>query len=94
VPEKFEPGVALAHYRQHGAGVEVHCGGCSLTSVLDLERVIEGLVARGLGGEGTGICQVGRTFHRPCVRCGAVNWQTRPAFPEQKNKGIPDRSRA
>lgn len=77
----FEPGVPLGDFRKHGAGVELSCRGCSLTKKLDLEAVIDGLVMLGLGGEHTGIRAVGRTFTRPCKRCGALAWETRPWFP-------------
>lgn len=83
--------VPLAHYRKHGAGVELICGECALTTVLDLEAVISGLRARGRGGEFTGIAEVGKKLRRPCDRCGAVQWQTRPWMPPPANPGIPER---
>ena len=73
--------VPLKHYRQHKAGVELHCNGCAAMKVLDLEAVIAGLEARGLGGENTAITAVAKTFTRSCERCGALAWQTRPWFP-------------
>lgn len=81
MPPAFHPGVPLRHYRQHGAGVEAHCNRCALTKTFDLEKVIAGLKARGLGDESTGVRQVARTFSKPCERCGAKAWTTRPAWP-------------
>ena len=79
--EKFEPGVPLAHYRQHRATVRTFCRNCALTLELDLEEVIAGLVARGRGDENTGIRAVAKTFRRPCERCGMLAWETTPGFP-------------
>lgn len=80
----------LAHYRKHRAGVELICGECMLTTVLDLEAVISGLQARGRGGQYTGIAEVGKKLRRPCERCGSVQWQTRPKMPAPADPGIPD----
>lgn len=73
--------IPLGEYRELGAGVELHCQACGRMKKLDLEKVIAGLVARGLGDENTGIRELARTFKRPCERCGALAWETRPAFP-------------
>ncbi|PHY20949.1 hypothetical protein [Caulobacter sp. BP25] len=84
MPEKFEPGVPLDHYRQHDASIQLHCTACAQMTLLDLETVIAGLIARRLGDERTGIRALARTFRRPCERCGATAWETRPCFPSQK----------
>lgn len=84
MPENFDPGVPLEHYRQHSASVELHCLKCANTSLLNLEQVIAGLWRRGLGDERTGIRAVARTFTRPCGRCGSLSWGTRPCFPSQR----------
>lgn len=83
--------VPLSYYRKHHAGVELTCNGCMKCSVLDLESVIAGLKVRGRGGEFTGIVDVGKKLGRPCDRCGAVNWSTRPWMPPPANPGIPER---
>lgn len=80
----------LASYRKHRAGVELICGECMLTTILDLKTVIAGLRARGRGGEYTGIAEVGKKMRRPCKRCGAVQWQTRPKMPAPADPGIRD----
>ena len=67
------------------------CGSCLACSVLDLEKVIAGLEVTGRGWENTGIVEVGKKLRRPCERCGAVQWQTRPRMPPPANPGIPER---
>jgi hypothetical protein len=49
-----DPGVPLAHYRQHSAGVRFTCRDCQHHADLPLEAVIARLEARKLGGELTG----------------------------------------
>lgn len=51
----FDPGVPLAHYRQHNASVRLFYLICQDERTLPLEAVIERLKARGLGEENTGI---------------------------------------
>jgi hypothetical protein len=75
------PGVPLAHYRQHKAGVRLTCLGCMHRRELPLEAVIERLKARGLGDETTGIMAVADFVRRPCPRCGGERFETAPAFP-------------
>lgn len=84
MPEAFDPGVPLDHYRQHGASIQLHCNSCAQMTLLDLEAVIAGLITRRLGEEHTGIRALARTFRRGCECCGAVAWETRPCFPAQK----------
>lgn len=75
-----EPGVSLAHYRQHRAGVLLICNACQKSRTLNLEAVIRRLQERGVGGPETGIRAVARFVSQPCA-CGAVRWETRPYFP-------------
>lgn len=76
-----EPGVPLAHYRQHGADVELGCIGCAYARTLDLETVIARLDARGLDGAAVGMVELARHVTEPCPRCGGREWYTRPAMP-------------
>lgn len=74
-------GVALGHYRTHdGCGVLLTCLACQAHHQVDLEKVIARLVAVGLGDASTGIRAVGRLADRPCLKCGATRWESRPAF--------------
>lgn len=76
-------GVELAHYREHaGCGVLFYCQalGCGHGWRVELEAVIERLKARGVGDERTGIRAVGRLAEKPCPRCGALGFETRPGF--------------
>lgn len=75
------PGVPLAHYRQHQAGVRLTCRDCLLHHDWPLERVIERLTARGVGGERTGVREVARHVRQPCERCDGRRFTTTPAFP-------------
>ncbi len=74
------PGVPRAHYRQHGAGVRLTCLGCYKHRDLPLEPVIARLMARGVGGERTGIREVARYVSEPCERCHGWRFETAPAF--------------
>jgi len=75
------PGVPLAHYRQHRAGVRLTCRDCQLHRDLPLEAVIARLEARGLGGAHTGIRSLSGLVRRPCGRCGGTRFVTAPAWP-------------
>jgi len=77
-----EPGVPLSHYLTHSppVGVRFHCDGCQRWHDVDTADVVARLKAAGLGDEQTGIREVARLSRRPCARCGAVKWETRPAF--------------
>jgi len=77
----FNPGVALSHYRQHGAGVRLFCLDCLAHRDLPLEPAIERLKARRVGDERTGIKAVAGFVSRPCPRCGGVRFETSSAFP-------------
>jgi len=66
------PGVPLAHYRQHGAGVRLFCLDCLAHRDLPLEPVLERLKARGFGDERTGIKAVAGFVCRPCPNCGGA----------------------
>lgn len=78
-----EAGVPLGAYRRNfdGFGVRFICTACQASHDVPIERVLARLQARGLGGEATGIRDVARRAARPCRRCGAMRWETRPAFP-------------
>ena len=91
---KTVPGVPLAHYRQHGAGVRLFCLDCLANRDLALEPVIQRLKARGIGDEKTGIKAVAGFVSRPCPKCGGARFETSPAFPMRpKGEGwtVPDR---
>lgn len=81
VGKPFDPGIPLAHYREHGAGVLLICEACGDLQHLGLEAVIKRLVARGVGDENTGIRAVARLTRGPCKKCGVRNWSTVPDFP-------------
>jgi hypothetical protein len=78
--DRNAPGVPLAHYRQHQAGVRLICRECILSRDFDLEVVIRRLEARGLGGAHTGIRAVAKFVTTACPRCGGVRFETKPAF--------------
>lgn len=75
-------GVPLAHYlTEHpGCGVRFYCTSCAGNVYAPVGQVVARLKARGLGDEGTGIRAVARFAERPCARCGAMRWETMPAF--------------
>jgi hypothetical protein len=76
-----DPGVPLAHYLQHpGAGVRFHCRACQASHDVPVARVVGRLKAHGLGDEQTGVRAVAWLADQPCARCGAVRWETTPAF--------------
>lgn len=76
-----DPGVPLAHYRSHaGCGVRFHCQACAHSFDAPLEAVIARLELNRLGGPQTGVRAVAELSGRPCKRCGARAWETRPAF--------------
>ena len=76
-----DPGVPLAHYRRHKAGISLTCLGCMQHRTFDLETVIGRLRARGAGDERTGIKALAQLVRAPCPRCGAENFDSRPHFP-------------
>jgi hypothetical protein len=85
------PGVPLAHYRQHDAGVRLICLACMGHRDLSLEPVIERLKARGFGDERTGIKAVAGFVSRPCPKCGGTRFETSPVFPVRpKGEGWSD----
>jgi hypothetical protein len=81
-----DPGVPLRHYlEQHdGVGVLFQCRACMAWHEVPIPRVLARLKVRSLGGEQTGIREIARFAKRPCPRCGAVRWETRPAFPASR----------
>lgn len=81
-----EPGVELAHFRQHGCGVRFTCRDCKRHHDVDLEVVIARLQARGVGGAHTGIRTVARLAEKPCERCGATRFETTPAWPSGEER--------
>jgi hypothetical protein len=81
-----DPGVPLRHYmREHpGSGVRFCCTGCMASHDVPVARVVKRLQVRGLGGEETGVRAVAWFAERPCARCGAMRWETAPAFVSAK----------
>lgn len=79
----FDPSVPLVHYLEHHprAGVRFTCQACQASHDVPVAAVVERLKARGLGDERTGVRAVARLAERPCARCGATRWETRPSFP-------------
>lgn len=77
-----DPGVSLSHYlAEHpGVGVRFTCESCQDSHDVPMPDVIARLKERGIGGEHTGIRAVARLADRPCQRCGAMRYETRPAF--------------
>jgi hypothetical protein len=80
------PGVPLAHYRRHGAGVRLTCRDCLKHRDLPLEAVIARLEARGVGGERTGIREAAKHVRQPCPRCGGRRFETAPAWQPSKRR--------
>lgn len=81
MPQATDPGVPLAHYRQHRGGVSLQCLDCMGHRIFDLGAVIRRLAARGVGGERTGIEAQAGFVREPCPRCGGARFETRPHFP-------------
>ena len=79
--QSTSPGVPLAHYRQHNDGVTLTCLDCTQHRTFGLEAVIGRLVARGLGGEQTGVKAVAGFVREPCPRCRGSRFESRPYFP-------------
>jgi hypothetical protein len=84
---RAHPGVPLAHYRQHGAGVRLTCLDCMGHRDLPLEGVIKRLKVRGLGDDETGIRAVAGFVSAPCPTCAGRRFETAPAFPTRP-KGV------
>jgi hypothetical protein len=76
-----EPGVPLAHYRDHDAGVLLTCLDCMNRRQFELETVIRRLMARRVGSAATGIKAVAGYVTAPCPRCGGRRFDTSPSFP-------------
>jgi len=77
-----DAGIPLSHYlTDHpGTGVRLHCESCQYNYDVPMEKVVERLKARGSGDERTGVREVARFAERPCPRCGARRWSSRPAW--------------
>jgi hypothetical protein len=71
-------GVPLAHYREHGANVELTCLDCIKRRTWPREAVISRLVAR---DRQTGIKAAAWFVAEPCTRCGGRRFEIRPDFP-------------
>jgi hypothetical protein len=80
------PGVALAHYRQHRAGVLLTCRDCHQHRSFKLEAVIERLKTRRIGDERTGIRALAVMVRQPCPRCGGRRFESRPDFPPARGQ--------
>ena len=72
------PGVPLAHYREHGAGVRLTCLDCMNRRDVALEPAIRRLKARGVGNETTGIKAVARFVAGGCPACGGSRFESAP----------------
>ena len=75
------PGVPLAHYRQHQGGVRLICSDCEASRAPPLEPIIARLKARGVGGENTGIRAVAQFVREAYPQCGGQRFETWPWFP-------------
>ena len=74
-------GVPLAHYLgDPDMGVRFECLTCMASFDVATADVVARLKASGLGDEQTGVRSLARIAKRPCARCGATNWETRPAY--------------
>lgn len=84
------PGAPLAHYLRDGEimGVRFECLACMDSFDVPTDLVVARLKARGLGDESTGIRAVAWLSDRPCERCGAVRWETRPAYHPRPRRGV------
>ncbi len=82
------PGVPLAHYRQHGGGVRLTCVARMRHRDLPLEPVIARLEARGVGNAQTGIKAVAAFVTAPCPSCGGRHFETAPWFPVRRNSQV------
>jgi hypothetical protein len=76
-----DPGVPLADYRQHNAGVLLICRDCQTSRTFELEVVIARLEARGVGSGATGIKAVAGFVTDPCPRCGGRPGERRISMP-------------
>jgi len=76
------PSVPLSHYltTHPGVGLRFTCDGCQASHDVSMEVVLDRLKHRGLGDERTGVREVAKLATRPCARCGAMAWGSRPAF--------------
>jgi hypothetical protein len=59
--------------------VRFGCAACQRSHDVDLPLVVARLKARRIGDERTGIRALAQLADRPCPRCGAMRWETRPA---------------
>jgi hypothetical protein len=65
--------------------VRFYCRSCAFTRDVPLEEVIEFLRILGVGDEHTGIKAVARYARKRCERCGALNFDTSPAWASREN---------
>ena len=73
--------VPVAHYFTHaGCGLLVTCLGCQLNRRYELPEVIARLESRRVRAQLLGIQDVARYVRGPCPRCGALKFETRPAW--------------
>ena len=75
-----DPGVPLAHYRQHQADLLLMCG-CPHSQVVPLETVISRRTARGFDAAQVGAREAVNLTPRPGAKCGTARWTRRPASP-------------
>jgi hypothetical protein len=83
-----DDGVPLSHYLSDhpDTAVRFGCTACQRSQDLDLPLVLARLKARRIGDERTGIRALARLADRPCPRCGAMRWETRPAMGIMRTK--------
>lgn len=81
-----DDGVPLAHYIENhpDAGVQFNCQACAAHRNYPIPDVVAWLRRAGLGDEQTGVRALARLRRRPCA-CGAVRWESRPAFRMDKS---------
>lgn len=93
MPRHDPIGVPLAHYlRDPDMGVRFECLACQDSFDVPTAEVIAKLKASGLGNERTGIRALARLATRPCRRCGAARWETRPVHRPRSPRKRNDRA--
>lgn len=85
-----DPGLPLSHWLTNDQceGVALHCASCGGMEVVPVQTMIDGLKARGLGDENTGIADVA-SFMTKAHRCGKVAWGSRPAWKPMRSSHNP-----
>jgi hypothetical protein len=68
-------------------GVDLHCGACGGVETIPIQAMIDGLKAKGLGDENTGIADVASFMTKP-HRCGKVAWSSRPVWKARRSSHV------